>query len=234
LRHISNFMTNYCNQQTKKGLKGFRKERHQIYQKGLERSIWHSGIYFSSHQFLIIVQNGLAIKEYDWVKEFIEDYTQQMDPKDQADLGQFCWALYYFEQAEFNVAQDHLNNVKKSEDFTYSLQYKILLLKIYQAQDDLTENNLETHPINSVVESIKKSLVPSRNKKMSSALRDSYSNFINFFIRILNRKKKILWEIEISTANIEDLKAEIQETKLLHGRHWLLECINNISQLIKS
>jgi len=63
---------------------------------------------------------------------------------------------------------------------------------------------------------------------MSEAARQRYSNFANFFKRILNRKKKLIYKESLTEANIETLKTDLADLESLTERDWLKEKITEL------
>jgi len=132
----------------------------------------------------------------------------------------YYFALKCFHQKQFDKAQDHLLQISQSEDFTYSLNFKILLIKIYYESDDLSIDNLDTHPINYELETMRQN-VSVRNKRMSEIFRLAYNNFVNVFRRILERKKKRIMGEQLSRESIARLENDLHKITPLVEKGWL-------------
>jgi len=102
----------------------------------------------------------------------------------------YCHALSAFDREQYDTAQTYLHQKDTTKDFIYQLGFKILLIKVYYEKNDFTFSNVDTHPINYELDAIKQYVLPSTNKNMSEYNRLRYSNFANFFKRILARKRK--------------------------------------------
>jgi len=63
---------------------------------------------------------------------------------------------------------------------------------------------------------------------MAEVSRQRYGNFVNFFKRILNRKKKIIDKETLSAANIQALKTELADLQPLTERAWLAKKVEEL------
>ena len=97
-----------------------------------------------------------------------------------------------FNQEDFHAAQQFLAKVNDNSDAFYKIDSKILLLKIYYELGELSFSNLDSHPMNYVLESVRFNLMQKRSRTMSEALRLSYNNFVNVFSKLLRLKKKFI------------------------------------------
>jgi len=228
IRQFLGFMINYCMQKSKEGQRHFFRERHNIYLSGLKIGCWSAGIYFSSHQFINIVSNALRLNEINWTGSFINEHSEELSPDIKEDILNYSYALLYFKTKELDKAQEHLINTKTPKDFVYHLKFKVLLIKIYYELQELNIDNADTHAINYELEAIRHYIVSTRNKKMSESMRQSYNNFVNIFKSILDRQKKLIYQEEVSTKNIDKLKEKLHNTSPIVERPWLEEKIKEL------
>ena len=227
IRQFFNHLTNYCNLRIKAGENEFVREQHEIYRQGLDLKCWSTDVYFSMHQFIHIIKNALQLGETDWADAFVEEYQHELQPQVREDMVNYYFALKYFHQKQFDKAQEHLAQISQSEDFTYSLNFKILLIKIYYESNDLTIENLDTHSINYELETMRQN-VSVRNKRMSEIFRQAYSNFVNVFRRILERKKKLIVGESLSHESIARLEKDLPTITPLVEKVWLKEKIEHL------
>ncbi len=230
IRQFFSHLVNYCNLMIKAGQQEFVREQHEIYRQGLELKCWSTDIYFSTHQFTHIIKNALQLDEVSWADDFVEVYQHELQPQVREDMANYYRALKYFHQKQFEEAQKYLSNINQSEDFAYSLNFKILLIKIYYESDKLTIDNLDTHPINYELETMRQN-VSVRNKRMSEVFRLAYNNFVNVFRRILERKKKRIIGESLSPKNIAKLEKDLSDISPLVEKTWLRE---KIKELVRS
>jgi len=229
LRQFLNHLTNYCIEAIKIGKNKFIRESKEIYELGLRLNCWTTGIFFSSHLFINIARNALRIGEIDWANNFVEQYKPQLHPDIKDDIVNYYHALAAFQSQKYNTAQDYLRKITSPEDFVYHLRFKVLLVKIYYEQQPLTIDNMDIHPINYELEAIRHYIISTRNKKMSEALRTSYNNFVNLLKRIINRKKKMLWDEKIN-GSVNKLAEELQTEVPFIERQWLKEKVKQLQQ----
>lgn len=232
IRQFLGFMINYCTQKSKEGQNHFFQEQHNIYLWGLKIGCWSAGIHFSPHQFLNIVLNALRLNKIDWTKNFIENHHGELSPDLKKNILNYSYALMYFKTKDLGKAQEYLTNIKVSEDFIYHLGFKVLLTKIYYELQELSIDNADTHAINYELEAIRHYIISTRNKKMSESKRQSYNNFVNIFKSILDRHKKLIYEEEVSTKNLEKLKDKLHKTSPIVERTWLEEKIEELMQRV--
>jgi len=230
IRQFLNHMTNYCIRSIKRGNNKFVEERHEIYITGLRLKCWSTGIYFSHHQFVNIVINALEMNKIEWVNDFINTYSTKLHPKIKKDILNYSYALVQFHLKQYDKAQNYLIKITSSEDFTYHLKFKILLVKIYYELQELKIKNADSHPINYELESIRHHIVSTRNKKMSESLRQSYNNFVNTFKSILERRKKLIYGEKLTDASVKKLKRKLPIISPLIERTWLEEKIDELLQ----
>jgi len=213
IRQFFNILTNYCYRKIKNGEDEFIQERFGIFKKGIELKCWSSGTYFSGHQFIHIVKTALFLSKLDWLDKFFQEHNNLLNPNVKDVFVNYYHALVAFKLKQYDAAQHHLHTISADKDFIYYMQTKVLLIKIHYDKNELIFSNAEEHPINYDLEAI--------------------SNFANFFKRILNRKKKIIYKEPLSKANLKALQNDLAKLKPLIERTWLEKKIEELMQEIK-
>jgi len=229
IRQFFNHLTNYCNLMIKAGQQEFVREQHEIYQQGLGLKCWSTDVYFSTHQFTHIIKNALQLNEMSWADSFVETYQHELQPQVREDMVNYYFALKCFHQKQFGEAQGYLSQISQSEDFSYSLNFKILLIKIYYESNDLSIDNLDSHPLNYELETMRQN-VSVRNKRMSEIFRQAYSHFVNVFRRVLDRKKKLIAGEQLSHESIAKLEKDLSTITPLVEKTWLKEKIGELKK----
>jgi len=220
VRQFFNHLTNYCNLSIKAGKNEFIREQHEIYKQGLALKCWSTEVNFSNHQFTHIIKNALRLGETKWADAFVEEYQHELAATVREDMVNYYFALKHFHQKGFDQAQYYLRQISQSEDFTYSLNFKILSLKIHYESNTLTIDNLDSHLMNYELETMRQN-VSVRNKRISEIFRQAYSNFVNVFRRILDRKKKLIIGETLSTDSIQRLENDLPKISPLVEKEWL-------------
>ncbi len=227
IRIFFNAMTNYCNRKFKNGEEEFMYEKFEVYKKGIEIKCWSAGVYFSEHQFIHIVKSALYLSELDWLDEFFRTHKDLLNPDVKEDVINYYHALTAFESKQYDTAQDNLRYISAKQDFAYYMESKVLLIKIYY------DNNEKEYPIDSELENIRRYTSPTADKKMSETVRQQYSNFANFFKRIINRKKKLIYKEPLTETNLKDLQKDLTKLNPIIERKWLEEKITELIQELK-
>lgn len=235
VRQFFGFMTNFCNRMIVNGDQKFLHERLGIYKTGLSINCWNAGIYFANHHFVNIVMAGLTVQETDWVKEFIETYQDQLNPAFRENTIYLSMAMLEFELDQYEIAQDLLNKVDKTEDFMHHSLMELLLIKIYYQSEPLTFKHFGTHPIHSRIKAFNAYLNIASGKKLSVNIRTRYANFLHIMKEIIKLKKK---QLTTSTRNkeamnqletlIQTLHQSCSELSPMAERTWLLKQIDQI------
>lgn len=230
LKNILSFMFNYCYRMINHNDNRFIEERFDLYVVGMDRGCWMTDSFFSVHNFVQIFRTALLLDKIKWAYSFLDEYGKQLLPDLRSNTLSYCHALSAFNRQRYDEAQEYLNGIDNANDFIYHLGYKILLLKIYYDKNDFNLDNIEDHPINYELEAIKQYVLPSTNKKMSETVRQRTGNFANFFKRILNRKKKIIYKEPLTVGNIETLQTDLADLQPLVERTWLKEKVTELIQ----
>jgi hypothetical protein len=189
----------------------YRKEFFDVYKHRIENGVFSYEPNQSMRTMLyrMIVVNGLAVKEYNWVKNFIENYTNYLPEEHRNNMNCFAMALLSFEMNDFEKALEFVGKVNY-ELFVFKYDIKLLLLKIFY------EKNCYEEAL-SLIDSFKHFL--SGNKTVSEYYRNNYMLFLKYYKELLNMK------IHNSTEDSEMLKNKINSEKNLISKTWLLEKI---------
>ena len=230
LRQLFTVLTNFCGRKITEGDNRFMQERFDLYKEVLRKEILTDQVQFSASKFIEIVETGLKVNQPEWINEFIQKYSPELGPNLREDTVNYSKALYAFHFNKYNLAQDFLHAVNKMNLWLM----KVLLIKIYYDKNELTFDNIDTHPINSELEALLQLTRPGGNTKASERNRLSRSNFANFFKRILNRRKKIIGKEMVSIDNIKALKTELADIERLAERKWLNDKLNELMKNVES
>jgi len=237
IEEIRNFLThmiNYCTRAIRAGKLTFQEERHEIFESGLKIKCWSTNIYFPTALFRIIVINGIALNKIEWTKKFITEHSETLEPSVQADITNYCYALLHFHKKEFETAHRFLTKIQIIKNMfnlnpaNYNtVQYRVLLIRIYYEMKDMDIHNIDTHPINYELEAVRH-YTSKRNKRISESIRISYNNFVKMFKRILDRHKKRIMGKKLPPSNIQKLKQQLAKITPLVEREWLEEKIDEL------
>jgi len=234
LRYLFGLLYNFCIIKIRQGDNRFIKEEFYLYKESLKRGILTAGIRFSERKFVFIIKSALSMNQPEWADNFIEKYSNELRPDVRENTVNYGKALYAFYIGEYSRAKDFLHMIDKVTDFSTRLRIKMLLIKIYYDNNELTSHNIDTHPINSELESLKQLIRPGTSSKLSEFSRSDFAGFANFFKRILSRKKRLIKKESLDSDNIEALKTELAGTESIMQRYWLNDKLDELIEEVKS
>jgi hypothetical protein len=203
------FAINYCIKKSNAGTASFLKELFLLYKELLQKNHIISNIEFSPWHFKNISMVGLRFKEYDWVEFFINKYQNYLPEAFRTNAVTYNLANLYFYQKKYDKVSQLLQTIEY-EDFTYNLGSKSMLLATYYETDEI-------EPLFSLFESFRTFL--NRHKKFPANRRQNYLNLIKF-------TKKLTKLPARDKKGIQKLKEEVEATKNIASRNWLLEKID--------
>ena len=213
IRNIYLLSINYCIARTNAGFEKYLRDAFELLRKGFETKILMvANNTVSRVTFLNAVINGLKLKEFNWVEDFIEKNQKYLEQKYQESFVNFSFALLYFEKKDYDKAMHYLLQYEH-DDIIINLRAKNMLLKMYY---ELGEHDALEY----LLESMRNFLV--RKKVMGY----HKSNFIN----IIKLTKKLLKVNPYSKHQKAKVKLAIEQANPLTGeeRKWFLKQLEEI------
>ena len=201
---------NYCIGRANMGILHFVRESFDLYKRGIETEILIQRGQISRFTFTNAVTNGTYVKEFIWVENFIHNYKGYLNKKSREDVVQFCLSKLYYEKSDYDKALRICSQMDYG-DILMNLVSKTMMLKIFYAQNELDA-------LESYLESFRSYL---SRKKATAYHKSNYKNIIRL-------TKKLLKVNPYNPQNKTKLKKEIQETKPLTERKWLLEQVEQM------
>lgn len=203
---------NYCISRMNIGFKAFVREAFEFYRKAIEsRIIFEHGV-LNHLAFRNIVTAGTTLKEFDWVSSFIEEYQQYLAPEYRDNFVKFALARLYFEQGDYDRAQDLLIQFD-IDDILINLTAKTMLIRLYYEKDEFMA-------LESLLDSMRAYI---NRKKMLAYHKMSFKELISASKRLIkiqfNDRKKI-----------EILQNQINNSRILpsHMKEWFLEQLRKL------
>ncbi len=158
-----------------------------------------------------IVSMGIFIKEYDWVEEFIQEYTPHLEIAYKESMSSLSLGRLHYERGELGKAMMLLQKADYT-DLLLNLAAKTILMKIYCESDefDLLSSHLAAM----------KAFIH-RHKNTLGYHSQNYSNIINY--------TKKLSEVNFNDKKaVEKLKEDINQEKILTERKWMLRMLEKM------
>jgi len=138
--------------------------RREIIEKGLFTENFMTNMFF-----LNMVKSGSRLKEFDWVKAFIENYNGLINEDYRHSSYQLALSMMNFEMKKFDDALSHLALVKYEDNY-YNLEVRNLTSRIYyeKGETDLLNDFLNSYRI-----------YVSKNRSLSKKDCESHTHFIS-------------------------------------------------------
>ena len=195
---------NYCIKRYNEGAGAYLKDEFELYREGLDRGILLSEGQLSRFTYRNAVALGLVLKEYSWVEQFLHQYRDHLPPSHRESMFSFCLALLQYSRQHYKEALDLLQK-SEYEDLLLNLAAKTVQLKIFYewGETDLLSAHLQAM----------RAFI--RRKKIIGYHQENYLNTIQLTRRL----------VEVNPFDkkaVEDLKAEIGQTRNLAEKAWLL------------
>lgn len=195
---------NYGIKQLNTGDSYFIRETFEWYRTGIKRKLLLKEEQLSLFAYSNIIALGLNLKEFEWVEQFIHQYTTFLDAQNQDNYQHYNLAKLNFAKGDLNQAMQSLIQAEY-DDLLLNIESKVLLLKIYYQEGYYDA-------LDALLDSFRIFL---GRKKVLSYHKENYLNLIFMTRRMLN--------INSSKKAIEKLKKKIEETQPLTEKKWLLE-----------
>lgn len=201
------YLLNFTTSKLRKGENTMIQESFDLYQLGINQSLFTLTGCFLHSTFLNIVNTACHLKKYDWLKDFIKTWSNSLAPSEKEDTIHFSMARIYFEKKKFDEVISLLQKVN-FRNINFTLNVRLLLIRAYY--DGKAPIYVMTDYNNALY------LYVYRSKNIGNALRESILIFVKMFRSLLSEKSKtqLLNELEKKrkTAICYDwLKMKIEE-----------------------
>jgi hypothetical protein len=232
LREMFNFAQNYCIKKINSGRLQYLEELFMLYRKMLDTGIIYEHGFISQWDYKNITSTGLRLNEFDWTEKFIQMNKDRIHPNFRDIAYAYNLANYYFEKKEFknalrtlNLFNNALKQIGDPEfvDIFYSLDTRIILLKIYFELEDI-------EPFHASIDSLKLFLI--RNKKVAEQQRINYLNFIKYTKKIDSERQKLQLNSSRGNKPFLKLKERIISEKNIANLTWLQNQIEKLEKEI--
>ncbi len=207
------YAKNYCIRKINHGDTEYIKELFDLYNVMLKERIIFKDNQLSQFDYKNIVYLGLRSDEFEWVKNFIVKYNENLDAGIRNNAYTYNMAYYHFFQKNYDEVLTLLSSVEFT-DFYYHLDSKSLLLKTYFELE-------ETEALFSLIEAFK--VYIKRNSLIPPYQKTIYSNLIKFVSKLYK------WKLN-PNKNIDVLLTEIENTKQIADILWLRKKIEEVRQ----
>ncbi|MFT7588132.1 MAG: hypothetical protein ACI959_000338 [Limisphaerales bacterium] len=199
IKEIYAYAQNYCIRKANAGHEDWLLNLFELYKQGLRKEILIEENKVSESTFKNIVTVALRLKEFNWAKEFIEQYTKLIPSNSRKNAATYNMANYHYAMGKHEKAMVLLREVEFNDVF-YDLGAKTMLLKIYFEEE-------EYELLKSIVAAFR--IYLKRNKTISAAQKTAYRNLINLTLQLASVKNKLAYQ---SKEKSENSISRIRET----------------------
>ncbi len=223
-RDLYHYCLNFCIRRGNQGEHQFWSETLKIYKELLRNGlVIEEGVFKESH-YRNIASAALRVKEYEWAKEFIFKYKNDVPERTRENTYNYNLARLYYHTQEYSEALGLLNTVEYTDPFFYR-NSKSLLLRIYY---DLGE----TDALNSLVESFKAYV--SRDKLLNKGKLKRYSDHFRLTGRIYRLKMNYEYLPAVQfEKELSKLEEKVDSTGALAGKDWIKEKLKELRDKVK-
>ncbi|MBK9526472.1 MAG: hypothetical protein IPO39_17550 [Bacteroidetes bacterium] len=204
-KEVVQYLKNFCIKQINLGKTEFVEKLFEIYKLSLHNKKILRSEFMSPWEYKNIVTIGLRMKEYNWVKKFIDDYNRFLEPTQQKNALVYNLANWHFFRAEFSETLKLFQEVEFT-DLYYQLDVRAILLKAYYSLGD--EETFYYHA------SAFRSFL-SRNGLVSEYQRKIYRNFVRYVVRLMRDSG--------NAKKLNQLLEEVREVRQIADFRWLEE-----------
>ncbi|MBK6838232.1 MAG: hypothetical protein IPG90_08085 [Bacteroidetes bacterium] len=204
-KEVVQYLKNFCIKQINLGKTEFVEKLFEIYKLSLHNKKILRSEFMSPWEYKNIVTIGLRMKEYNWVKKFIDDYNRFLEPAQQKNALVYNLANWHFFRAEFSETLKLFQEVEFT-DLYYQLDVRAILLKAYYSLGD--EETFYYHA------SAFRSFL-SRNGLVSEYQRKIYRNFVRYVVRLMRDSG--------NAKKLNQLLEEVREVRQIADFRWLEE-----------
>lgn len=198
---------NYCiDVKINNGRTDYYLELFQLYRIALDQEIIFNGDELDPHHYKNIITIALQLREFEWVENFIRDYTPRLPKPEQDNAFNFNLAQVYFYRGEYGKVIELLREVEY-QNIAYSLGGRLLLLRTYFELG-------EVQALESLISSF--SIFLRRNKLISKEVQQQYLNMLRF-------TRKLFHLPPFDHAALTKIQQELEACKSLAAKKWLIE-----------
>ena len=208
------YVQNYVTAQLNAGKSEYLDEIFQIYQEMLKKKAFLFNGYLDASVYKNIVTVGLRLRQFEWVRNFLEEYRGYLHPSHQNPAYHSNVAAWHYARKEYSKALRELL-MTDLIDVYYHLNVRQMQLKIYFEQK-------ENEALNSLIDAFSSYL--KRNKQISESKKEGFGNLVRFIRKAARlRQRGFTLNQEAFEQQKDNLLEEIQTTPNLPIRSWLQE-----------
>lgn len=212
LKLLYTHLRNYCIiSKINMGRSDYFKELFVLYKDQVKSGIILEDDVITTQNYKNIITVALHSKEFEWVEQFIQSYTDKLPVENQDNDRTYNLAKVYFHQEKYDKVIEQLREVEY-KNVIYALGGKLMLLKTYFELNEYL-------PLDSLVDSFR--IYLRRNSKIPKEVKQQYMNVLRFTKRLSVVQSR-------DQSAILKIKNQVIACKALAAKKWLLEKIDEV------
>lgn len=160
-----------------------------------------------------VIQCAMANKKFEWAKDFIDSYSDDLKPELRENMKYFSKAHVSYNFGNFEESLVNITKVKYDIS-QMKLDVKILMLKIF------FDLNLKEQSY-SLVDTFRHYL--KKSKELRPEIKERYSNFLKYYLLIIKLKS----DFKKTDAGL--IKILIEKDNSLYLKKWLIEKLEGLN-----
>ena len=208
--HIN--MQNFCRRKLSEGKQNYQREEFEILRWQLDAKTYTVNDSMAFIFYRNAVNTALKLNELNWVKDFIENFKNDLQEEFRESTYLYSSAQYEFAMKNYDLSLEKLSKIKFNEVYL-KYEAKVLQMLIYYETDSY-------EALISSLEAYRHFL--QNNKLLSGNKKKLYQNFYKYFIKLVNSKKRN------DNAALIKIKNEILNETTINNKDWLLKKIDAI------
>lgn len=216
-QYIFHHLLNFTIRKGNTGDEAFIKASFSLYKLALKEGLLINNDKMLDVNFTNICAAGIKLKEYQWVKLFINDYSYHLNTEMRENAKILCMAFLYYAQGSFKETDELISNFNFTSPF-YQLRGKILSIRA------LLELFIKDHTYFDLIQSSSSAFEKfiRRNQTLGIQHKKAYLGFIQHLRQLVN----LSVNLKLSAEAKEKFKAKISKQTSVINRDWLIQKID--------
>jgi hypothetical protein len=176
-------LRNYCIDKTNKGYSVYYEEIFILNNRILEEGLFKGGNVIDSrtNNFRNFIFAASRLEKYDWIKDFIKNYSQELPHDIREDEVNLSGAILSIYEKKFDTALEYLAKIKRKSYLLY-LDTGVYKLIVYYEIGEFEESRMEIARLKDYIR---------QHREIPGYLKLSYQKFITKFSELLKLTEKM-------------------------------------------
>jgi len=176
-------LRNYCIDKTNKGYSVYYEEIFILNNRILEEGLFKGGNVIDSrtNNFRNFIFAASRLEKYDWIKEFIRNYSKELPPEIREDEVNLSGAILSIYEKKFDTALEFLARINRKSYLLY-LDTSVYKLMVYYEIGEFEESRMEIARLKDYIR---------QHREIPGYLKLSYQKFITKFSELLKLTEKM-------------------------------------------